>query len=170
MSVAPLMRQNYRSSSRHKKIHPRKARKYSSRHSSLAEKAKIHNLASRQNKYSPKVRSLLSLEKISTVVSLCLVTSTLGIYAWTIYIPKLWSQEYRQLETLQRHERQLILANESLKNELAQQAEKAESGLDNLHPSNNLHLRATPVPSLKPSQKDLTKKGDPIIPESPMAY
>jgi len=41
-------------------------------------------LASRQ------LRSLCLLERIVAVITFCLLGSTLGIYAWTVYIPKVW--------------------------------------------------------------------------------
>jgi hypothetical protein len=80
-------------------------------------------LASRQ------LRSLCLLERIVAVITFCLLGSTLGIYAWTVYIPKVWDKEFGKLETLQRHERHLLATNETLKHQLAQQAEKPETGL-----------------------------------------
>lgn len=78
---------------------------------------------------------LLFFQQSSSVVTFCLIFATLTVYAWTVYIPKLWTQEYKKLETLQGNERLLTTTNETLKNQLAQQAERPEMGLAKPHPA-----------------------------------
>jgi len=51
-------------------------------------------LASRQ------LRFLCLLERIVAVITFCLLGSTLGIYAWTVYIPKVWDKEFGKLEKI----------------------------------------------------------------------
>lgn len=102
------------------------------------EEQKVRSLQGRSPKVSPRLspqlRFMLKLQQASSVITLCLVMATLGIYAWTVYVPRLWSKEYRNLETLQRHERHLTATNESLKNQLAKQAEEPKAGLTNPKP------------------------------------
>jgi len=102
-------------------------------------------LASRQ------LRFLCLLEKIVAVITFCLLGSTLGIYAWTVYIPKVWDKEFGKLETLQRHERNLLATNETLKHQLAQQAEKPETGLTHPQPFQTIFLQRKSAPNLKPA-------------------
>lgn len=98
-----------------------------------------------------QLRFLCLLEKIVAVITFCLLGSTLGIYAWTVYIPKIWDREFGKLETLQRHERHLLATNETLKHQLAQQAEKPETGLTHLQPFQTIFLQRKSAPNLKPS-------------------
>jgi hypothetical protein len=104
---------------------------------------------------SRKLRSLSFLERIVAVITFCLLGSTLGIYAWTVYIPKIWDKEFVKLETLQRHERHLLAANETLKHQLAQQAEKPETGLTHPQPFQTIFLqrKSTANPKISPSSQ-----------------
>ncbi|MFM7363063.1 MAG: hypothetical protein ACKO11_00900 [Cuspidothrix sp.] len=75
---------------------------------------------------------LLNLEKInrySSVFAFLLVVATLVVYGWTVYSQELWSESYRRLQSLQRHERQLNTANATLTSKMAQEAETPETGL-----------------------------------------
>ena len=75
----------------------------------------------------PKNLQILSLlQKGSFGLALVSMTASIGLYMSTVQIPKLWSQEYQNLETLQRQERQLIAINETIKYQVAQ-----EAGLNN---------------------------------------
>jgi hypothetical protein len=65
----------------------------------------------------------------SVIVAFGLIVAMLVVYGSTVYTQQLWSQEYGRLKRMQRHERQAIAANESLKAQLAAQAERPESGL-----------------------------------------
>jgi hypothetical protein len=62
------------------------------------------------------------------------------VYGWTVYTPRALSQEFKKLRTLQSHERQLVSTNEMLKNQLAKQAEKPNSGLIRPNPNYNVFL------------------------------
>ena len=90
------------------------------------------------------LRTLLFLQRSSSVASFCLISVTLALYAWTVYSQQRWSQEYRKLETLQRNERHLTATNEAIKNQLAQQAERPDAGLVAPNPANMLFLSPAP--------------------------
>ena len=64
------------------------------------------------------------LQKGSFCLALVSMTASISLYISTVQIPKLWSQEYQNLETLQRQERQLIAINETIKYQIAQEAGK----------------------------------------------
>jgi len=72
---------------------------------------------------------LCALQRRFCVVTFLLMAGMLTVYAWTVYSQQTWSQAYRKLETLQRHERQLTATSEVLKNYMALQAEQPATGL-----------------------------------------
>jgi hypothetical protein len=53
----------------------------------------------------------------------------------TVYAPELWTQKYNQLRNLQKRERQFTLGDETVKNQLANTASRADSGLINPDPT-----------------------------------
>lgn len=69
-----------------------------------------------------KLKTLSLLQKSSFGLAIASMTASIGLYVATVQIPKLWSQEYRHLENLQRQERQLISINETIKYQIAQEA------------------------------------------------
>lgn len=75
------------------------------------------------------LRSLLKAQSIFSLVTLLLVVGALGIYGSTVYYQQQWGVSYRKLENLRRQERQLTAANETLKKELAREAEDPANGL-----------------------------------------
>ena len=82
-------------------------------------KSTINSLPSQSSTpLSVKLQCLLTLQRGSSIFTASVVALTLGIYAWTVYVPKLWSKEFRKLETLQSYERQLVAMDETLKNQL----------------------------------------------------
>ena len=96
---------------------------------------------------------LYTIERRSSVVMLVLVVAMAAVYGWTVYSQKMWSQAYRKLETLQRHERQLMTTNEVLKNQMALQAEKLAMGLVPPNPTSLLFLQPTPQRSAPAATK-----------------
>ncbi len=54
------------------------------------------------------------------------VAASVGLYAINVRTPQNWSQQYKNLETLQRQERQLIEINETLKYQLAREASEQQ--------------------------------------------
>jgi hypothetical protein len=71
----------------------------------------------------PQNLQVLSLlQKGSFGIALASLSVSIGLYISTVQIPKLWSQEYQNLENLQRQERQLIAINETIKYQTAKEA------------------------------------------------
>lgn len=96
-----------------------------------------------------------------------LIASALAIYGWTVQVQQRWGQAYRQFESLQKHERQLIAGNEALKNQMAQQAESPSSGLMVPDPSTAIFLTpASPRPPVEPEQPSVSEQP----PTRPLGY
>jgi hypothetical protein len=66
---------------------------------------------------------LYSIYRYSSGAAFILVAGTLMVYGWTVYSQELWSQAYRTLQGLQRHERQLKTANATLTSKMAKEGE-----------------------------------------------
>lgn len=105
----------------------------------LAPKAKSHNRSKPGSQTVPILPSakpvplwllrLCSLQRRSFVVTFLLMVGMLSVYSWTVYSQQKWTQAHRQLENLQRNERQLTTTTEVLKNQMAQEAEQPATGL-----------------------------------------
>ncbi len=70
------------------------------------------------------LKILLFLQKGSLGVAGFSIVTGIVLYLSTVSLPQQWSREYRNLETLQRQERQLTTIGESLKYKLSQQAQQ----------------------------------------------
>ena len=77
---------------------------------------------SRSNTLPKNLKVLSLLQKGSFGLAIASLTTSIGVYISTVQIPKLWSQEYQHLENLQRQERQLIAVNETIKYQIAREA------------------------------------------------
>lgn len=75
-----------------------------------------------QNKLPKNLQVLSLLQKASFGLALVSLTASLGLYTATVRIPELWSEEYRNLENLQRQERELTAINEKIKYQIARDA------------------------------------------------
>ena len=84
---------------------------------------------SKIQKIPVKLQVLLLLQKSSFSLALLSMATSLGLYIVTVRIPQLWSHEYKNLETLQQQERQLTAINETLKYQLAREAEQQNNNL-----------------------------------------
>jgi hypothetical protein len=80
------------------------------------------------------------IQKGSFAVAIATMTASISLYASTVKIPKLWSQEYQHLEDLQLQERQLIAVNESIKYQIAQEASQ-DKNLSISKPESAIFLR-----------------------------
>lgn len=96
------------------------------------------------------LQGLMVFQQSFTLITLSLSVATLAVYSWTVYSQQLWGKEYDRLETLQRNERQLMTANEALKNQMAEQAETTESGLILPNSENTIFLQSAPSRSVTP--------------------
>lgn len=131
---------------------------------------KIANISIKRNKIRRYLQFLLFIQESSATLTFCLVLLTLSIYGWTVRAPTLWSQEFRKLTKLQQDERYLVGANEVLKHQLAQQAQKPELGLTQLHPEDLIFLPNVEVVPLSVTNTTISNQGDPWVAESPVAY
>ncbi len=112
--------------------------------------------------------SLVFLRRSSDIVTFLLVAATLTIYSWTVYTQQQWAQEYRELEKLQRTERNLTTANAVMKDQLAQQAEKPATGLVNPTQANAIFL--PPAPQRKPFTTPTQTVDPEPAAKSPLGY
>ncbi|MGF1938315.1 MAG: hypothetical protein RM347_028810 [Nostoc sp. ChiQUE02] len=83
---------------------------------------------------------LYTIHRYSSVLAFLLVASTLAVYGCTVYSQELWSQSYRRLQKLQRHERLLTTTNATLTNKMADEAEKPTAGLVSPTPQGMIFL------------------------------
>jgi hypothetical protein len=89
-------------------------------------------------------------------LTLLLVIACLSVYGWTVCSQQMMRKQSRQLEILRRQEGQLAVANETLKNQLAKQAEQPSSGLVSPAPERMIFLKPAPPSHLAtpPHQSD----------------
>jgi len=106
----------------------------------------------------PKNLKILSqIQKGSFAIAIATMTASIGLYASTVQIPKLWSQEYQHLEDLQLQERQLVAINETIKYQIAQEAGQ-DSRLSITKPESAIFIspakvKARKSPSSNPAQE-----------------
>lgn len=117
-----------------------------------------------------RVQFLQKFQQATNWLTLGFVGAALGLYGWSVTIPKQWSQEFHRLQTLQQHERQLLLGNEAIKNQLAQQAVQGKSGLVKVVPQQNLFLTAkvAPGPAIASPLPTIPQKL--LLSKQPIAY
>ena len=77
-----------------------------------------------QDRLPQNLQLLSLLQKASFGMALVSLAASMGLYISTVKIPELWSQEYRNLEDLQRQERELTAINEKIKYQIAHEASK----------------------------------------------
>ncbi|NEQ21691.1 MAG: hypothetical protein F6K28_21245 [Microcoleus sp. SIO2G3] len=135
--------------------------------SSRSTGKKVEKLKTSRQQTPIWLSSLLFLQRSSDLVTFILVGTTLTIYSWTVYTQQQWTKEYRKLETLQRHERQLTTTNAVIQDQLAQQAENPATGLVTPTPGNTIFLppapqrqaQTAPTPTTEPESKATTPLG-----------
>lgn len=103
-----------------------------------------------------------SLHRHTSVITFLLVIATLIAYGWTVYSQHLWSRSYKKLQDLQRDERQLTKHDETLKNRMAQEAEKPHSGLVSPTPANTIFLEETAPSSSKEVDSETLELEQPL--------
>jgi hypothetical protein len=138
---------------------PLKRKKTVSQNSSKSRKS-VHQINSKRKKINPNpskvvaigskikkipgwLKSLRILENGSTLLAFCLICTTLGVYGWTVLTQQTWSRQYRNLERLQRQERDFTATSESLKHQLTEEAQEGTSGLVSATPEKTLFLKET---------------------------
>lgn len=110
------------------------------------------------------LRMLIGLERCVSVVTIALGTATLTVYGLTVSSGQQWSRDYNRLQGLQRYERQVRVANEVLKNQIAEQAEHPGTDLVPQNPTNTIFLppasegnssAISPIPSATASKQNM---------------
>ncbi len=112
---------------------------------------------------------LYTVNRYSSVLAFVLVVATLIVYGWTVYSQELWSQSYRKLQSLQRHERQLNTANATLTSKMAQEAEKPGTDLVSPTSEGTIFLPSTSNNSPNSSFSNSQPEPQPE-PPSPLGY
>jgi hypothetical protein len=112
---------------------------------------------------------MYTVNRYSSVFTFLLVVATLIVYGWTVYSQELWSDSYRRLQSLQRHERQLNTANATLTSKMAQEAEQPGTEMVSPTSEGTIFLPPTsnnyPKSSFSTSQPELQPE-----PPSPLGY
>ncbi|CDN14536.1 MAG: hypothetical protein HRU34_11565 [Richelia sp.] len=108
---------------------------------------------------------LYALYRYSCLGNFLLAFAVLVVYGWTVHSQKIWGESYRKLQKLQRNERQLMKTNEVLKNKLAQESEKANTGLSSPAANQTIFLPTKPWEQKQNSDEN-TKPTEPTSPSS----
>jgi hypothetical protein len=120
-------------------------------------------LLPKQPKLSLGLQLLHRLQQGSTVVTSLLVTGALAVYGSTVYIDNSTHRALVQLDELQGESQQLTSANESIKESLAEQAIKENSGLEPYEAGDVLFLAPAPLrESLTPAEPATTEMSGPL--------
>ncbi|MEM8504034.1 MAG: hypothetical protein AAF716_12875 [Cyanobacteria bacterium P01_D01_bin.1] len=90
------------------------------------------------------LRLLHRVQQGSTVLTGLLVASALLVYGSSVYLDRSTNQAMAQLNALQSESQQLTTANESIKQSLAEQAIKEDSGLKPYQPEDMLFIKPEP--------------------------
>ena len=116
------------------------------------------------------LRSLMGLQTASSFVTLAIVAAALAIYGGTIYGEAKWSQEYQKLEKLRRYEQQFSVANELLKNEIAELAASPDVGLVPLDSVEPIYLSPAPLRSVPEDTTSKFQAESKSLFDVPLAY
>jgi hypothetical protein len=125
---------------------------------------------SKNNKLLINLKVLKLVQKSSSSIAFLLVTTTLYFYVCSFCLPQLWSKQYKKLETLQRHERQLTIINESLKKQLAQQAENPDAGLENFDPTTAIFMPPAKASANKNQSQNTQTEFSKLLDRLPLGY
>ena len=90
------------------------------------------------------LRSLMITQFTSSIVALLLASASVAFYGLTIYGQSKWTTEYQKLQKLKEKEQQISVANELLKNHIAEQASTSDSSLASPDSVNRIFLEPAP--------------------------
>lgn len=108
--------------------------------------------AARDRKVSPlpaqpplprPIQRLKRLQRWSAIVAIVSISLAVLVYGQTVQLQNAWSMDYRKLQNLQRQERDLRVALEVLKDQVARQAEAADSTMQSPDPKQLIFLKPT---------------------------
>ena len=124
---------------------------------------KSENHSSKSPSRFPKPRQfpvylkiLLVLQRSSLAMAGFSIVTGIILYLSTVAIPQQWSEEYRNLETLQRQERQLTTIGESLKYKISRQARQFQ--MSPITSKNTVFLKPNTVAVNSQTNQDLQAK------------
>lgn len=112
------------------------------------------------------LRFLLFIQHASSIITIALVMSTLAIYSGVVYSQQQWSLHYEKLTKLQRAQRDLTATNETLKNQLAEQAEQPNNGFIAPNPDQTIVL-PSPSPKKSRNNRPQTKRNETLPKANP---
>lgn len=90
------------------------------------------------------IKLLVGVQQGSTVITGGLMAAALVVYSWTVYVDKMVFRTGRELDTLQTEMQQITTANETLKHNMANQAEASSSRFHPYEPDNTIFLEPAP--------------------------
>ncbi|MDE5076709.1 MAG: hypothetical protein O4749_11960 [Trichodesmium sp. St5_bin2_1] len=90
------------------------------------------------------LKSLMITQFTSSIVALLLASASVAFYGLTIYGQSKWTTEYQKLQKLKEKEQQISVANELLKNHIAEQASTSDSSLASQDSVNRIFLEPAP--------------------------
>jgi hypothetical protein len=110
------------------------------------------------------LKSLLTMQQGSLIIFCTLLGSIALVYGYTARTQDLWKTQHKQLKRFQTQEQQQALMNEHLKQQLAETAEKKDSGLVHPTPDRIVFIpSATPRPTKSlPTPLEQTKSKLPV--------
>jgi hypothetical protein len=115
------------------------------------------------------LRLLISAQRLSITVTVLLTVAVFGVYSWTVYAQEAWNKQYRRLEELKRHERNLTATEGLLEHSLIRDAQRnSDRRLVRETPEQAIFLQSAPRRSLAPSNEPIGK--DPGMPFEPLGY
>ncbi len=121
-----------------------------------------------RKKRSSALLQLVSFAQVSSsVLAGTVMLGSIGVYLTTVRIPQLWSQEYENLENLQRQERQLVAIDEALKYSLAEQATQSGLAMSSIGSQNTVFL---PQKMVEPQQVSLAAVNQQALESIPLGY
>ena len=113
---------------------------------SAKARAQVTKLPTREPQRPLWLRLMLLFQHGSSVFTFLTIGTALALHGWNAYTPQAWNKEYKKLANLQRQERYLTTINETLKNNLAQQAERPETGFVNPKPDQVIFISPSASP------------------------
>jgi len=119
------------------------------------------------------LRSLLSIQRDSSVLTFLLLGCGLAIYGSTVYDQQRWSEQYQKLELLRRNEQQLNSASVVLKNQIANTANDPATGLMPQQSGDTIFLVPAPerpAPSSAIASKGNSQSAKKSMTEIPLGY
>jgi cell division protein FtsL len=97
----------------------------------------------------PWLKSLLNLQKGAKVIFAMVLGTIPIVYGYTVYTQDQWKSQHGQLNRLRAREQQQVVMNENLKYQMAETAERSNSGLVAPTPDRLVFISPAPARPLK---------------------